>query len=71
MLYSVERVETRDGKQDSMKGVLHVSRWNPKLEGQPHKLSKLPASQDLLTEGISLLFIVGSWDSENLPVLYK
>jgi hypothetical protein len=27
-----------------MKGVLHVSRWKPKLEGQPHKLPKLARS---------------------------
>lgn len=39
----------------TMKGVLHVSRWNPKLEGQPHKLSKLLASQELC--------IVRSWNS--------
>lgn len=47
------RGDGRRGGGERTKGVLHVSRWNPKLEGQPHKLSKLLASQELLTEGIS------------------
>lgn len=39
----------------AMKGVCMYLDGAHKLEGQPHKLSKLPASQELLTEGISLL----------------